>query len=108
MELTDFYRSFTEDELVRGAEYYFADELITEERLNETNKCLEDAGVGSISRRQLSYSLGSYLAYQDRITILGILSKRFNMAFATGKMPENVRKLLIAGTGLFHQNAFAF
>ncbi|MBP3295610.1 MAG: hypothetical protein J6M27_03430, partial [Lachnospiraceae bacterium] len=27
MELTDFYRSFTEDELVRGAEYYFADEL---------------------------------------------------------------------------------
>ncbi len=74
--------------------YYFADELITDERLEQVRNALIKSGAGDITRRQFAYSLGSYLAYQDRVMLLGVLSKRVATTFATFDMPERLREVM--------------
>ena len=74
--------------------YYFVDELLDDEHMTAVNKALAAAGIGDISKKQFAYSLGSYLAYQDRVMLLSVLSKRVNMAFATFSMPEDLLPLM--------------
>ena len=43
---------------------------------------------------QLSYSIASYITYLDRLSLLSIMSNRFNTALATGNLEKEERSLM--------------
>lgn len=54
--------------------YYMVDELITDEILADANKCFrKKESNANVTKRQLSYSVGSYVTYLDRVTLLRLL-----------------------------------
>ena len=47
-----------------------------------------------LSPEQLSYSLASYITYMDRLSLLSIMSNRFNTALVTGSITEYEKKMM--------------
>ena len=72
---TDLYGSFVIDE-------YLNDDII-----NKVNTCYREKLIDKdfqVSKKQLSYSLSTYVTFKERVTILSLLSKRFDVALYSG------------------------
>ncbi len=74
---------------------FFADEMISDERLNSINQGYKDQGIQmTVNRRQLAYSMATYMTYRDRMSLLGLLSTRHDTTLHSVKVEPEDRKLL--------------
>ena len=72
---TDLYGAFVIDE-------YLNDDII-----NKVNTCYREKLIDKtfqVSKKQLSYSLSTYVTFKERVTILSLLSKKFDVALYSG------------------------
>lgn len=72
---TDLYGAFVIDE-------YLNDDII-----NKINTCYREKLIDKdfqVSKKQLSYSLSTYVTFKERVTILSFLSKKFDVALYSG------------------------
>lgn len=77
--------------------YYLVDEVIAD-KMEGVNKCFKNANPKNttVSLAQMSYSVGSYINYLDRLTLLRLLQKAGKVYLFTGNLsPED--KLLLKG-----------
>ncbi|MCR5452104.1 MAG: glycosyltransferase [Lachnospiraceae bacterium] len=76
--------------------YYMIDDLITDEHLKKIDKLLRKTPSDTMHmlRRRMSYSIATYLTFQDRLSFLSLLSKRYDLHFYTGSIPDNIKPLL--------------
>ncbi len=75
---------------------YLIDELITDELLDMINKSYgaEDKGQPPITRAQLSYLIATYITRLDRITLLKLLSARYDTALFTYPLNKDEKNIL--------------
>ncbi len=69
---------------------FLPDELIDDELMRSINSAMGE----SISRRQLLYSLATYMTYLDRMLLLRLFSGHFDTVLYTGDISDKDRKLL--------------
>lgn len=76
--------------------YYLIDELLSDERINSINKSFsQKSGKPSdVSRGQLSYSIGSYITYQDRLTLLRLLQNAGEVQLFSDALEPHTKELL--------------
>ncbi len=80
--------------------YFVIDDLLTDELMEELNICFEKAakagGIKSerVTKGQMAYSIGSYLTYLDRLTLLRIFGSRFDTHLFSSKIIEETKPLL--------------
>ncbi len=80
--------------------YFVIDDLLTDELMNELNAEFESfaksAGKNfeTVSKKQMAYSIGSYLTYLDRLTLLRVFGSRFDTHLFSSKIKEETRPLL--------------
>ena len=76
--------------------YYLVDDVITDEFIYDINRQFKNksADADDINKRQLMYSIGSYLTYFERLTLLRILSSRANVHLFSSKINPDIRGLL--------------
>ncbi len=64
--------------------YFVIDDLLTDDLMDELNAGFEKFSKAAgtdfepVSKRQLAYSIGTYLTYRDRLTLLRIFGSRFD------------------------------
>ncbi len=79
--MTGYLKAFVDAQFkVYG--YYFLDELLTEPLMNKLNSQYEQQlgkGKFHISKEQISYAAASFLTRQERVLLLGILSKYYQV-----------------------------
>ena len=75
---------------------YFVPELITDERLESINNSLKKKKLlkEKLNGRQLSFSIASYLTYLDRVSLLSLLSKRYQTDLYSERFDRTERDLL--------------
>ena len=73
--------------------YYLSDELMTDERLSSLTGILGTEDM-HIARRRLSYAMGTYMTFQDRLTLISALSKRYDVSLYSGEVPDSVSGLI--------------
>ncbi len=71
---------------------YFIPELL-KNQISEVEAINKTTGF-ELSPEQLSYSLASYITYMDRLTLLMIMSKRFNTALVTEAITGYEKEIL--------------
>ena len=80
--------------------YFVIDDLLTDELMDELNAEFKkhskstEAGFEPVSKKQLAYSIGSYLTYLDRLTLLRIFGNRFDTHLFSSKIKDETRPLL--------------
>ncbi|MCR5099517.1 MAG: glycosyltransferase [Lachnospiraceae bacterium] len=80
--------------------YFLVDDLLTDELMEKLNgqfeKTAKAMGVKyeKVSTRQMAYSIGSYLTYLDRLTLLRIFGGRFDTHLFSSKIKEETKPLL--------------
>ena len=73
--------------------YYLADELITEDRLRGILDILGTSDM-HVAARRLSYSMGTYMTFQDRLTLLSVLSRGYDTVLYSGDVPDDVSGMI--------------
>ncbi len=71
---------------------YFILELLKDQD-NEVEAISKTTGY-NLSPEKLSFSLASYITYLDRLSLLSLMSNRFNAALVTGSIDETERSLM--------------
>jgi len=71
---------------------YIVLDLLKEQK--EEIKTINELTGFDLIPEQLSYSIASYITYLDRLSLLSIMSNRFNTALATGHLEKEERKLM--------------
>ncbi len=76
--------------------YFMLDELITEDLMKRINQGFQKKypKAEKISKRQLAYSMGSYLTYRERLSLLRLLGPRANVHLFSYKIEEETKPLL--------------
>lgn len=77
--------------------YYMISELLTDEIIEKINADFaanEKAAWGSVTKDQLSYSLGSYVTYLDRLTLLRFLQNAGEVHLFSDPPKEETQQLL--------------
>ncbi len=74
--------------------YFLVDDLLTDTQMNAFNRDFLSAGGDNVSVRQMAYSIGSYVTYLDRLTLLQLLSNRLETHLFTTHMSDQLRTLL--------------
>ena len=87
--LDDYYTGFfdgimTAQRGIYGS--YFVLDLL-KERKEEVDRINNKIGL-KLSPEQISYSIAAYMTYLDRLSLMAMMSKRFNTALFTGGMDE--------------------
>ena len=85
---TDLYGSFLIDQ-------YLNDDIIDRVNLCYKNKLADK--TFQVSKKQLSYSMSTYVTFKERVTILTLLSKRFDVALYSGDKHELFEKIKYKG-----------
>lgn len=75
--------------------YYLVDEVIAD-KMEGVNKCFKNANPQNVhvSLAQMSYSIGSYINYLDRLTLLRLLQKVGKVYLFTDKLSPEDKALL--------------
>lgn len=75
---------------------YFIPDLITEERLDSISKNLLEKKMisESLDPRQLAYSMATYLTYLDRVSLLSLLSERYQTDLYSERFDGTEKELL--------------
>ncbi len=74
---------------------FFIEELLTPEFMESVNAGFAKKQEGlSVNKRQLSFSIATYLTYVDRISLLSVLSQRFHTDLYTDKIGDAERLVL--------------
>lgn len=75
--------------------YYLVDEVIAS-KMDGVNKCFKNANSknAQVSLAQMSYSVGSYINYLDRLTLLRLLQKAGRVYLFTDKLSPEDKSLL--------------
>ena len=71
---------------------YFIPELLKHQ--NSEVETINKATGFDLTPEQLSYSLASYITYMDRLSLLSILSTRFNTALVTSSITEYEKNIM--------------
>lgn len=75
--------------------YYMIDDLLSEERMASINKGFRKNGSKEdVSLAQLSYSIGSYITYQDRLTLLRLLQGAGKVHLFSDALEEHTEQIL--------------
>ncbi len=84
--LDDFERNYLDTVIKAQTDLYGAfliDEYLNEDIINRVNLCYKNKLADKtfqVSKKQLSYSMSTYVTFTERVTILTLLSKRFDVA----------------------------
>lgn len=81
--------------------YYMIDDLLTDDRLKPVCSLLQTGKNDNDTsyRKRLSYSIGTYITFQDRLMLLKVLSGRHRVDFYTGSV-SNAWKHLLDGVNI--------
>lgn len=71
---------------------YFVLEML-KERKEEVDSINKETGL-KLTPEQLSYSFAAYMTYLDRLSMLALMSKRYNTALVTGSITKEERKMM--------------
>ena len=85
--------------------YFLVDDILTDELMEALNEDFKKASENMaysgkdshsqpVSKRQMAYSIGSYITYLDRLTLLRIFGGRFDTHLFSSKIKEETRPLL--------------
>ncbi len=75
--------------------YYMIDELLDDKLLERASACFRKKdGKANVSKRQLSYSIGSYITHLDRIMLLKLLSRVGSAHLFTFDLTDVQRSML--------------
>ena len=78
--------------------YFVIDELLTDELMDSLNEQFKSASEGTgftpVTTAQMAYSIGSYLTYLDRLTLLRIFGGRFDTHLFSSKIRKETAPLL--------------
>ncbi len=94
-KLDEYHTGFLEGIMTAQREIYgsyFVLDLLRE-RQEEVLGINKISGL-KLSPEQISYSLAAYITYLDRLSLMAMMSKRFNTALFTGGMHEKEKKLM--------------
>ena len=74
---------------------YIVDDLITEPIIDSINQEYKRCGYQLvINKQQLSYAIAEHVTYFDRVSILGVLGRRYDTHLYTYEAGENEKELL--------------
>ncbi len=75
---------------------YLPDELLDDTVMDRINTTFLEKGCVTkpVSKRQMAYSIATYLTYFDRMSLLNLLSERYKTRLYTERTEEKDRKLL--------------
>ncbi len=77
--------------------YFLVDDLLTDEFMEGLNKLFREKNPKmeeDVSKRQMAYSIGSYLTYIERLSLLRLLGSRCDMHLFSSKIKEETKPLL--------------
>ena len=108
--LNEYYRGYIQaivaaQQKIYG--YFVIDDLLTDELMESLNEQFDKARAAlpkasekkqkdeaKVTRAQMAYSIGSYLTYLDRLTLLRLYGSRFDTHLFSSKIKEETRPLL--------------
>lgn len=74
--------------------YYMVDDVIRD-KMDEVNRIYKELDPDTnVTLNQMSYSVGSYVTYLDRVSLLRLMQKAGNTHLFTGKITDSARGLL--------------
>lgn len=88
--LGEFERKYLDSLINVQTDLYGAfviDEYLNDDILNKINSCYRENLTDSdfqITKKKLSYSMSTYVTFKERVTILSLLSKKFDVALYSG------------------------
>ncbi len=93
-DLCAYIDKITEVQL-RTRDRYIVDDLISQPIIDEMNRQYELSGTGlTINDRQLSYAISEYVTYHDRLLLLEMLGRRFDMHLYTYDIGDKEKEIL--------------
>lgn len=88
--LGEFERKYLDSLINVQTDLYGAfviDEYLNEDIIDKVNTCYREKLVDKtfqVTKKQLSYSLSTYVTFKERVTILSLLSKKFDVSLYSG------------------------
>ncbi|MCR4798310.1 MAG: glycosyltransferase [Lachnospiraceae bacterium] len=96
--MSDYHRGYIQAVLEAQKKvygYYLVDDVLTEELLTALNEDLNRTpGKLQVNKAQMAYSMGTFLTYSERLTLLMLLKDRCDMHLFSGEINERIRSLL--------------
>ena len=77
--------------------YFLVDDLLTDEFMASLNKLFREKNPKmeeDVSKKQMAYSIGSYLTYIERLSLLRLLGSRCDMHLFSSKIKDETKPLL--------------
>lgn len=76
--------------------YFMIDELLDDKRMSDINRCFnkKNKDLNNVSRAQMSYSVGSYITYQDRLTLLRLLQNAGKVHLFSDTLEPHTKEIL--------------
>ncbi len=76
--------------------YFLVDDLLTDEFMKSLNQQFREKNpkMGEVSKKQMAYSIGSYLTYIERLSLLRLLGSRADVHLFSSKIKEETLPLL--------------
>ena len=76
--------------------YFLVDDLLTDEFMAGLNRLFKEKApqMEDVSKKQMAYSIGSYLTYIERLSLLRLLGKRADVHLFSSKIKDETKPLL--------------
>ncbi len=83
--------------------YNFVEEMVSDELISRINKRLEEHGtINELTKRGLIYNINRHITHTERIVLLNMFEKRYNVKYYSGEQSEFLSRSKYCGTAHYY------